>query len=226
LTATATTDVSSPGCVVDAWRQGPARKAGPLTGFRLFDRTVARRVPRPGRKPVVQIHVTANRAGGHRTVLAELGRHRLLGGAELLPGVGVASHLVGPDGLVCWAPAQDPATVVAAGAPGTATPSVGLVLGFADAERLRRAWGLLDELCDTLYGQQVLDRSAHVPARSRPPASARRVDELHLIGRDGRRLVHLGADLAPGSPVWVPARPHRFDLHDWITWPGAGAELQ
>ena len=225
MSPTATTQPSSPACVIDAWRRGAGRRAGPLTGYRLFDRAVARRVPRPGREPVVQIHVAASHAAGHRTVLGELARHHLLGRARLLPGVGVASHLVGSDGRARWspaqAPAQSPATVVAAGAPGTGTASVGLVLAFADAERLRRAWGLLDELCDALYGQEVLDRSAHLPARARPPASARRVDELHLLGRDGRRLVHLGPDLAPGSPAWVPARPHRFDLHDWITWPGA-----
>ncbi|MEM9713459.1 MAG: hypothetical protein AAGA17_14675 [Actinomycetota bacterium] len=206
-----------PGAVA-AWLDGPARLTGPLTGYRLFGAATAGMVPDAARveAPVIQVHVAAGASAGHGDLLGELRRRGVPLEARLLTGTGVAPHLVDDDGRRSWVGPTLGRRLVPAGAPGTTTPTVGLVLEFADADDLARAWRLLDELDDDLYDQQVLDRSAHVRRSERPPADAVAVGELHVVGDDGSRLVHLHPSSGRTAAVWVPCRPGRFDLGDWI----------
>lgn len=212
--------------VVAAWREGPARSAGPLTGFRLFSRQVAHRVPVPGTAPVVQVHVPVAAASGHARLVALLGRRNIRSRFDRLRGVGVATHLrVGSTAR--WIP--DPAdpggnrTVVPPGAPGTVSVVEAIVLRLASTADLYAVWALLDETGDDLYGQQVLDRTAHLPRGVDGPTGARPVGEIHLTDRRGRRLVHLTTSAGEPPTTWVAARDGRFDLHHWLTWRPDGA---
>ncbi|MEO1059769.1 MAG: hypothetical protein AAFZ07_00020 [Actinomycetota bacterium] len=203
---------------VAAWLDGPARHSGPLTGYRLFDPVTARAVPEASRvdDPVIQIHVADGAAAGHGALLRALRRHGISARVRRLSGLGVAAHLVDDNGRRSWVGPVLGRRVVPAGAEGTTTPTVGLVLRFPDADELARAWRLLDEIDDELYDQQVLDRSAHVHRSDRPPAHAVPVGELHVRGDDGSRLVHLHPSSGRAATAWVPSRPGRFDLGDWI----------
>ena len=217
MSLTSATESCVPAAVA-AWLDGPARRRGPLTGYRLFDPAAAADVPDAAHvdRPVVQVHVTETAAAGHDALLRALRRRRIVARACRLEGLGVAAHLVDDEGRRSWVGPTLGRRVVPAGAEGTTTPTVGLVLRFPDDDELARCWRLLDTIDDDLYDQQVLDRSAHLRPSDRPPAHAVAVGELHVRGDDGSRLVHLHPRGGRGATAWVPSRPGRFDLGDWI----------
>ena len=210
-------EVCVPAAVV-AWLDGPARRTGSLTGYRLFDPLVAPEVSDAARvgDPVIQVHVAEPAASGHAALLRALRRRRIVARTRRLAGLGVAAHLLDDDGRRSWVGPRLGRELVPAGAEGTTTPTAGLILHFPDADELGRCWRLLDEIDDDLYDQQVLDRSAHVHPTDRPPANAVAVGELHVHGDDGSRLVHLHPMTGRAATAWVPSRPGRFDLGDWI----------
>ncbi|MEM9037230.1 MAG: hypothetical protein AAGD18_21745 [Actinomycetota bacterium] len=203
---------------VVAWLDGPERAAGPLTGYRLFSGHAAHAVPDPRAItwPLIQVHVADTAAAGHRRLLGELTRRRIPTAPVRVDGYGVASHLVDAEGRRSWVGPMLGRRLVRAGEPGTSMTTVGLVLRFADAADLERTWAVLDELGDDLYDQQVLDRSVHLPHGLTPPTTTIGVQELHLHGNDGSRLVHLHHGREPSGTAWVPHRPGRFDLGHWI----------
>lgn len=219
--AATTERVGAQTCVpaaVAAWSGGLTQHSGSLTGYRLFDPVTARKVPDAAHvdHPIIQVHVAEIAAPGHDDLLRALRRAGIAAQAGLVTGLGVAAHLVDDDGRRSWVGPTLGRRVVPAGAEGTTTPTVGLVLRFADADELARSWRLLDEIDDELYDQQVLDRSAHLRRSDVPPEHAVPVGELHVHGDDGSRLVHLQPPSGPTGTAWVPSRPGRFDLADWI----------
>lgn len=203
---------------VVAWLGDHEHQAGPLTGYRLFSGHAAHAVPDPKATmwPLIQVHVATTAAIGHRNLLETLAGRRIPTAAVRIDGHGVASHLVDGQGRRSWVGPALGRRLVRAGAPGTSTATVGLVLRFAKVIDLDRAWAVLDELGDDLYDQQVLDRSVHLPSGLAPPETTTGVSELHLFGDDGSHLVHLHHGEAGHGTAWVPHRPGRFDLGHWI----------